>query len=327
MPGAFNELFRIEVRHGYFAGGLCPIIEIGPTGRCARMLDRYGCLFRGSAGSGSVYYSDAGLLKGFDEASPFGFAVTAAASELVNCTDMTSAPAARPDATLWYFSNLAPQANRLLHPADEPFRNASLHVVSQPPALPLIDMLGNQIPNPEKEGRYRAQAPAGKPYDFYLSDVAPARRWGIVEIFPQSNRVWDADGRVSGIAVFSLSLAARSSIWRYYVVTQSPADRAYDAYRIEVVPPRGAKGNGGDPSISFRQPESCDLNGKKAWMFESENALPLSEYPADWGRVLLKGGAPASAIALPYAHPATTRLGRNPRTGEVETCSEIFVYL
>ena len=75
----YNELFRIECRHDYFADNLCRVLALSPTERCRRLLERYRCLFRPHAGGGMVAYgvSDgddpAGLLKQFGDDEPFGF--------------------------------------------------------------------------------------------------------------------------------------------------------------------------------------------------------------------------------------------------------------
>jgi len=319
LSSVYKELFRIECSHDYFPGGVCPILDVTPTSRCARLLQRNRFLFRGSAGTGSVYYSDPDFLKMFSETSPFGFALAAPTVQLTQCTEMNE-PAAVPDVNVWYFSNLVARPDNLLHPPGKPFEDAMLPVRRRPPAGTLVDMLGNPAPNPEEEGRYRFQAAGAGQSDFYLSTIAPPRRWGVVEIFPPTESIW------SQPVIFTISLPARASIWRYYIVSQSPADRAYDHHHIETSPRRGAKSNG-VRSVEFTAPQPRNLNGKAAWVFESKELIPLCQYPAERGGFLLKEDGLAPGIALPHAQLENTRLERNAGSGAVQACSEIFVYL
>jgi hypothetical protein len=325
LSSAYKELFRIECSHGYFPGGLCPILEVTPTSRCARLLQRNRFLFRGSAGIGSVYHSDPEFLKTFSETSPFGFVLAAPAMQLTQCTEMNE-PAASPDAHVWYFSNLVKRDDNLLHTPGRPFEDGALPVRRRPPSPiagksdALIDMLGNPVPNPEEEGRYQLKAAAAGQSDFYLSTIAPPERWGVVEIFPPSGSIW------SQPVIFTISLPARASIWRYYIVSQSPADRAFDQHHIETSPRRGAKSNGVRP-VEFTAPQPRNLNGKAAWVFESTELIPLCQYPAERGGFLLKGDGPFPGIPLPHAQVENTRLERNAESGAVRACSEIFVYL
>lgn len=329
----YLELFRIECRHEYFSGGLCPLAQIQPTSRCIRMLERNACLFRTAPGTGSVYSSDPELLKTWDETGPFGFVVTAAADQLVRCTEINST--APPDTTLWYFSNTTVREDKLLHADGGPFAKA-LPIVTRPPATrdsATFDMLGNEVRYAEPEGGYSTRMPGGKTYDFYLTSASPARIWGAIEVFPTDGRLspppllpGGADEPGSKEAVFTISLPARRPFWRYYIVSQSPSDRSYEGHQIESAPPRGGKSNG-EPTWEFSGSQPRDLNGRPAWVFESKAPIPMCKYPAERGQFVLKGRGGEPPIALPYAQPENVRLERTRDGGAPRACSEIFVYL
>jgi hypothetical protein len=261
----------------------------------------------------------------------------------------------------------APSAGRevLLHPPGEPFRNANLplrppqfdlssHGSVIPDTLRLFDMLGNKVPKIAckkegadkpvsvvslnlsgiNEGRYLLQIHPGENYDFYLSSVAPSVRWGVIEIFAGGPGMpWIIrGGSVLGLdelgpVTFTICLEPRRSVWRYYIVSQSPADRTYDGYQILGTPPRG-KANG-TPPMAFSPPIREKLNGKNAWVFESKDPIPLYEYPPDWHEFTLRSNAPGAGFgpfALPYARPENTWLERGPND-QTRSCSEIYVYL
>jgi hypothetical protein len=77
-----------------------------------------------------------------------------------------------------------------------------------------------------------------------------------------------------------------------------------------------------------RRAGTVTLNGRQAFVFESKQAVPLSEvpaeddYPSRSRRTVRRARRPA--IKLPFAQPATTKFDDH-RTAR--GCSEIFVYL
>lgn len=312
MATRYTELFRIQCRHDFFADGLCHMLELTPTAACLRQLERYGGLFRKIPGGGVICFDQRDLLRLFDETTPFAFALTGPGAAISGCTDMGTAPATSPAAGLFYFGNLG-TGETLLHPPGDPFAGGALPVLSRrsaPRAETLSDMLGNQLPanlGTLPEGRYRWPDDGG---DFYLSDVSPAARWGVAEIFPPK-----------APAAFAIALTARQSYWRYHIVSQSAVDRAYGDFRITGIPAAGATGS----PVAFAAPVQEQIGGKTAWMFESSAPIALRQYPGDhYAFTLVRSGA-ENGIALPYGDPATTRLIQD--AGGARVCSEIFVYL
>lgn len=318
MASRYTELFRLQCRHDYFADGVCHLLEATPTAQCRRQLDRYGGIFRPIPGGGVVCFDDRNLLRLFDETTPFAFSLTGPAATLAACTDPGTAPAMPPSDGLFYFSNLAGQT--LLHPTGAPFAEGALPVQSPRAAAraeTVTDMLGNRLPadlGALPEGRYRWPEDGG---DFYLSGLPAAARWGVAEIFFRG-----AGDIPKAPTVYAIALAARRSVWRYHIVSQSAVDRTYGDYRIAGTPISGAAGG----PIDFAAPVTESIGGKAAWMFESSVPIALRQYPADhYAFTLRRNGSETGGIALPYADSATTRLIEDAKG--VRACSEIFVYL
>jgi len=332
MTARYEELFRIECRHGYFADGQCRLLTLSPTMRCRRMLDRDDCLFRPAVGGGAIYRRMPAVP--FEDAAPLAFALVAQSTALVECTEMDGAQGGIPDGSIHYFNNLADHRatldgvdRQLLHPPGQPFAQGPLPVYpprfDYPCAVPmgLFDPLGNQIDRLQPsagfcsldvpEGRYQLRGDDGARHDFYCSVTSPASLWGIVEIFPGAP------------ALFTVALEPRKSIWRYVVVSQSTVDRAYDDFRVV-----GSSSNNGDGGTipTFAAPVRQRIRGKDAWIFDSTAPITLREYPADRYAFALKREEAAGGFALPYAQANRTRLARGP-DGDVRAYSEIYVYL
>lgn len=262
-----------------------------------------------------------------------------------------------------------------LHPPDDPFKGGPLPVkpaqftyacvkpVSAAQAR-VLDALGREVRSfatPAQAtavlsldltglppGRYRLKLDGADDYDFYLSGSANPRRWGVVEIFaggpampsiPQPCRVLKDGAALNPPAAFVISLPPRASRWRYYIVSQSPADRAYADFTIAGSLRNGAVRNGSvrngngaasakaAPPMSFLPAVSRQFNGQAAWVFESTTPIPLYEYPSDhYEFSLLAAGRSGGGVSLPYANAATTRLERA-AGGDPQPWSEIYVYL
>jgi hypothetical protein len=267
--------------------------------------------------------------------------------------------------SIFYFGNLtAPDAPTdtgtvLLHPPANPFGRGRLRV--HPPQftfafgtpvlsarLQLFDMQGNKIQERQtpaqqisvisldfsdvEEGRYLLKTNGAGDYEFYLSGAAGLPWWGVVEIYaegpgiPRTPRS-GSNSAIQHLTTFAIVVEARTSYWRYYIVSQSPADRVYDDYQIFHVPPPG-RSNGMVP-VSFSEPVRQKLNGKEAWVFESADPIPLYQYPFDRHEFTLRSNARGNGFgrfSLPYARPEGTRLERA-SDGQIRSCSEIYVYL
>ncbi|MDD5034761.1 MAG: hypothetical protein PHE55_08390 [Methylococcaceae bacterium] len=187
------------------------------------------------------------------------------------------------------------------------------------------------------EGYYRLAVNRRKPSGFYLSDIPAVKQWGVVEIYaggpamaelPEACRVITADGKPEP-KTFTLHFANRKTLWRYYLFSTAPLERSFEHCQVVGIDKRRAKsGDTGELCFS-RKSEPVSLEGQQAWVFESDQSLPLWQAPAAEHGFSLKtngrsdgGGA---SYPLPYAQPTNTRL--DAESGVRRMCSEIFVYL
>ena len=177
--------------------------------------------------------------------------------------------------------------------------------------------------------------------DFYLSDAPAANQWGLVEIFPggpnqaahipQACQAIDVAGQAHA-CVFTIALERRQTFWRYYVFDPSRPDAQEEDYKVIGKSKRGGAADSADATdIQFnRRDEPVTLNGRRAVVFESEQAVALCQLPGDddYQFMLQESGRSDQAarrIKLPFAKPAATRL--EVAAGGTRMCSEIFVYL
>jgi hypothetical protein len=355
MTTNYKELFNIQCQHTYFSDGICRSLRLAPTAQCLALLSRYGCLLRPDVRGVAVYCPTEPKWQSLNELKPLNFALTAIDGDMASFTDMGPAVSGAADATVFTFSNLTDYDHSStgaseaipLHPPGNVFANSLVPV--HPPrftytvtpsqnsaALQIVDPLGNVVwlqgsstqgltsisidLSNLSEGRYQLSSGGGAPYDFYMTATPAAAVWAFIDIYPARIPVG-----TQSPAAFVLSLSPRSSFWRYYIVSQSPAERTYQDYRIAFGSPSGAVPNG-TPTITFSGPALQSVNGHPAWVFESEQPIPLYQYPGDHYALTLNGIGKNQSIPLPFAQSNTTRLNRQP-DGTVQYYSELFVHL
>jgi hypothetical protein len=265
-----------------------------------------------------------------------------------------------------YSEELFGQRRQLLHQPGKPFTQGALPVrprVSQIPPradggeFKILDPLAHRplikgafAPKEAPtcldlrsfpEGLYSLQLaddPNHPPQAFYLSDQSAVRRWGVVSIYagghrqtgdlPDNCAVIDSDGVVHA-KTFTVALAARKTIWRYYVI---PSGERQNVGEYQVVtagkkPSDGSAVSGNDLEFKLLA-GTTPIDGRAAWVFESTKELPYLLSPASSFALALrpsKNGQPGQrAIRLPYAQPASlTKVGAEPE----KMYSDIFVYL
>ncbi|MGZ8218722.1 hypothetical protein [Methylomagnum sp.] len=184
------------------------------------------------------------------------------------------------------------------------------------------------------DGRYSLTVGRKKPVGFYLGGRPAVKQWGVVQIFaggsamsghvPESGRVIGPEGGPEP-KTFTLWFGNRRTLWRYHIFSAAPGERDYGDYQLSGVNKRLIKNGGGDGRIPFvRRPAPVSIQGRPAWVFESEQDIPLWQCPADEHQFTLKGNGGRS-FTLPYAESGNTRLDDSGGTRRM--CSEIFVYL
>lgn len=188
------------------------------------------------------------------------------------------------------------------------------------------------------EGLYWLQVGDDTPQPFYLSDEPSARRWGVVHIYaggirqaselPAACTTIDSNG-VTHPKTFTIALESRKTIWRYYVMPSSN-QAGFGDYQVVPggkKPPDANSLADGDPQFRLL-PGTTPIEGRAAWVFESQKAIPFLLSPAKSFALSLRpnknGQSGQRTIRLPYAQPASlTKGGTEPE----RMCSEIFVYL
>jgi hypothetical protein len=361
MRISYKALFSVECLHGYFSDHVCKTLALRPTPAWEPLRQRHQLLFRPSAGGGTVYYreqSESDLRRLYGEVTPFAFTLTSTDPLFDLYTDGGVTDEAPPGESVRHFSNrdthvadVHGQPRLLLHPPgapcaqpplrvrsslfthhfDRPAREVAIQVLdaADRPAwetrTPAFDVHGWPVDlRGQPPGRYRLSVEGTVVLDFYLSDAPAARHWGVVEIVMKE---------ASSVPTFTISLASRQTVWRYYIFDRPQEGSPYAGYEVVGVRKRSTAGgdSSGNGDIRFaRRADAVTVNGRTAFVFESMQAVPLSEVPAEDDCLFTfkanggsdRGGRP---IKLPFAQPSATRL--DAASGGAHMCSEIFVYL
>ena len=365
----YTLLFRIECLHGYFGGGPCRSLTVSPTEDCRQIMDRYRMLFRSQVGGGTVYgpkESPPDLLKQFDEFAPFTFALGSNDPAFGNYTEVNPRKA-DPRETIFYFDNRVDYAQenseqpRQLYAAGKPLAQAAIPIRQKmctlaslrPGDFTITEPLSGQTlqqgtlaaKRPLQldlrklpEGLYLRQIENKPPRRFYLTNQLPARCWGVISIYPggirqadrlpENCRVIESDGTIHPRS-FVLNLEDRKTIWRYYII---PSDDKQDFSHFEVarIIKKGSVTTAAvENEALFAFKETVPIDGRTAWVFESNSPLPLLLCPTNAFSLTLranKNGKPGQrAIRLPYPQPASLTMKQGTTPGQM--CSEVFVYV
>ena len=170
-------------------------------------------------------------------------------------------------------------------------------------------------------------------HDFYVSTFPPEKVWGLVEIvvagpqddaqIPEAFRLFK-DGHIRPLD-FEIAFANRATFWRYYVMNPSSDTPSLDEARVSGTTKMNGNGTtNGRAEIRFDSAGDQVVNGKKAWVFESQEPIPLWERPAG------KHTFTFNNRKLPYAGTTLIKTEADPDAAAAEArkiYSEIFVYL
>jgi len=250
---------------------------------------------------------------------------------------------------------------QLLHPPNGPFPEGRLAVrpgifAFLPPSsssgsLQLLDRLTRQAlwqapinqgaPTPLDfrrfpVGRYSLAMNGKELLKFYLTDCPAAQQWGAVAIYvggaaqasylPANCQSLTPQGEIRP-ETFTISLDSRKTIWRYYIIDRA-GKQEFGHYELTAATKRPAVAeNSAALDLQFlRMPQTATVDGRQAWVFESQSPLPLLLSPSSVFSLSLRpngngkrGGRP---IPLPYARPSLAR-----KEGAKSLCSEVFVYV
>jgi hypothetical protein len=188
------------------------------------------------------------------------------------------------------------------------------------------------------EGRYILAMEKQELLKFYLSDRPAAQQWGAISIYVGGSRqapalsancrVVDGDGMVTP-KTFTLALESQKTIWRYYVIDPS-GKQDFGKYELTATLRKSMAAEADAADLRFsRLPDTVPIDGRTAWVFESQAPLPLLQSPYTEFSLTLRpngnGKRGDRAIHLPYA-PAGSLVFKKSE-GARQFCSEIFVYL
>jgi hypothetical protein len=366
MTAQYAALFRIECLHEYF-GGACRSLAVSPTEDCRALMERYRMLFRGSGGGGAVFapgtlpqfdeslpftFKLTSVEPALDSYTETGPGNGRAPAQSLFYFDNTA------DQQAEIFGS----GRQLLHSPERPFESASLPVKPKMfsftlPAnasagnLQVIEPLTKQVLwqaaaslnaplmldlRQIAEGRYILALDSKELLKFYLSNVPPAQQWAAIAIYaggsrqadalPANCRALDSAGAVTP-RTFTLALASRKTIWRYYII-DSAGKQDFSGHEVFGTLRKSA-GSPQDSNIAFvRLPQTVPIDGRTAWVFESKSPLPLLQSPtAEFSLTLRPNGngkRGERSIRLPFAQPGS--LAWRDRPEPPSLCSEVFVY-
>jgi hypothetical protein len=202
--------------------------------------------------------------------------------------------------------------------------------IEHPDAPLLVDL--RRLP----ERLYILQQEKKDPERFYLSDLPPAQQWGAISIYagglrqaaalPENCSVLDSAGTARP-RTFTLALKSRRTIWRYYLI-DSAGKQDFSSHELSgtLRNPTGENGATDSSIVFVRQTQTVPIDGRTAWVFESQNPLPLLQSPgAEFSLALRSNGNGKRAIRLPFAQPGSFVFIDRPQPGSL--CSEVFVYV
>lgn len=365
----YAALFRMECLHEYFGGGACRSLALSPTEDCRTLLERYRMVFRQFTGGGSVYaplQSPPDVLRQFEESVPFTFRLTSTDVAIASYTESGPNEAA-PSESVFFFDNTIDQQadvfgsrRQLLQTPGSPLAalvvKPKIFQLNLPPTggtLNVIEPLTGQILWQStaatgsasrlfdlrrlQEGRYNLKLESQQLLTFYLSDRRPAQQWGAISIYaggsrqaqhlPANCRPLDESG-VATPRTFTLALESRRTIWRYYVI-DSTGKQDFGTYELIGTLRKSGEASPSSEISFMRQPETVPVDGRTAWVFESQSRMPLLRSPSsDFSLTLRPNGnvrRGERAIRLPYAQSAS--LAFKDATEPRQFCSEVFVYV
>ncbi|MEM8584319.1 MAG: hypothetical protein AAGF87_08625 [Bacteroidota bacterium] len=249
----YLQLLSLHIHHDYYADGICRAIRLVPTQSAQQLLSAYHMRLVERVGKVELYYQSEGNTVPFlgSETQDFclDFRLEVTDPLFYNFTDVD-------------ISNLQQQGflsvweiNRDRLAAAEVF---SGHVPKMPPI--------NQGEN--------NQAAGGEASDrkIILQDGVDGRDFGLLRlVFPLSGGVSADWMNRQSIPAIKLNFSARSTTWRYYIISQSDSS-AQTPIRIDG---GGTQMNGATFDLL---PEKATLpNGQEAYVLQSSVPIPLRD--------------------------------------------------
>jgi hypothetical protein len=350
---AYQTLFTLKVTHTYYAQQTSPDFKITPTTSSLRLAEKMGVILKADE-TGIIVIGDVSrpetLLYYLEqmEGVKFTFWLHCSQPYFISITHLPTENLH----TLLYFGNSTAHKKgtdeSLLHPA--PFVSASdrysvksgeYQVPVQPKetTLELQDDSGKilktgtalaNLPfrfdlNGLPEGKYKVVAGKKELDTFVYTGIKPyLKAIGLVEIFLtgalkdeliQTIKEKDTPGTRS----YQIAFQARSTYWKYLIVPKYSNGLQHASIATN------------DKNISFKGPEKITLaNGDSAFMFQSEDVLPLSESSPYLFQLKKNKNADENngrIIINRLPHPPLGLVKPQSRSNDSKVFSEILVYI
>lgn len=293
--GSYRPLFDVQVGHRYFSSGQWRGLDFVPTADTARMMQGADVLARPTAGGLALFCNDEKLkvlrlyATGNDPAVAFRFKVQAADRTFANYT----APLAGDPGTIPFLDGSIAE--------DEADGGARRYRLSKDAAVSGKDMCGA---NELIERGILTERDRRAPPDFVVE----------VRVTPPATGGSESDGSAGTETMphYYCDFAARSSIWRYFLMGNLGGDSP------SIVDP--------DNRVEFEQGDDTLLAGNRpARVFRSKDAIPLQEMPACRFQLKTQGNAGARVLIKRLPVASKSRLGMDEVDGKKQIVFENYI--
>jgi hypothetical protein len=285
--GQFLPLFSIEVEHSYFAGGVCTALQLAPSAKASELLSRARCLVRPTASGVTVACDSAAIpilrdaCRDVDDPLRVEFFARTRDDQFANYTDAGTVAA---DSLLHFDSDAA-----TFNGSDQRWRLAATRRAHALPGRELNSK--RQVMNAVQ----RLPAPA-----FSIAITVTAA---------------DVDAVDRGCKSYICALAARETIWKYYLFGEW-AEVAEDLLVVDL-----------GQSFQFEAAVAEQLsNGQLACVVRSAGKIPLRNRSDQRFQLRLRNGSTDKVLVKRLPVPSATGLSRDFVAGAPTLVSEIYVH-
>jgi hypothetical protein len=285
--GPFLPLFSVKVEHAFFADGVCKGLRLLPTASTSDLLSRARCLVRPTPGGVIVACDTAAKqilrdqCRDADDALRVEFLARAPDDQFANYTDRAPAEGA----SLLHFDS----DGATLDPVTSRWRLAATSRANQPPRQDHESMRAAMTPS------QRLPAPA-----FSVSIAVAAA---------------DVDAIDQAGKTYCCALAARTTIWKYYLL----GDWTALAEELQIVD----LGQHVLFETAVVEPLS---NGQSAWVVRSKSRIPLQYRSDQRFQLRQRNGGSDKVLVKRLPVPSSSGLSRESLAGVPTLVSEIYVH-
>ncbi|MCC5946175.1 MAG: hypothetical protein JJT94_14690 [Bernardetiaceae bacterium] len=348
---SFGKLLELELKHAYYENGACNDLRIEPTPDTRAIMSQWGLIWRIQTDRILVLYDRtredilSEWAKDYDHTLKFTFRLYAQNRYFMNFTEM---PTQDLDFT-FYANNLNPKKQAddslLLHNAqtltnDDNFWAVEADFLWQPKEgeylIEVLDAEAKVLIEKDSEGAKQvpidlSKLPPGKYgfringkeiQDFVYAGETTLTPQAVIQVYPKQGEypLFDSDNQPLA-QHFTIRFAARQTYWRYFIVSKYEKD--FKSLAVK-----------GQDDLAFSSQGIAQISsGEPAWLFESEKAIPLSEFCKVSFQLKKYSSAKPSGIGktvrkrLPAPSPELIRIRKKEGESIAKACSDIYVYI